>query len=204
MLITVDSIVNGDQIYQSVYGKRRQSVDNDSSAKPQSFKDIFGDLSEHTFLGPFELEGLDLNSLEGCPREIQGGYFSIEGNPNLKTFDFFPECLAPLSPLFIDLENIETFKSVDINSYKHINRFHINLSVARRKLSMSEKIDLVVALSDFREWKKDFESVSFVVDSETDPETYQVEKVNLETLYLRYKSVDYDREKLEKLLTLIQ
>ena len=177
---------NGEFFYNIAY--TRQENNN----KPASFKELFGDLSNFIFEGCLELGNLDLNSLEGCPK-VNGAYFSIENNPDLKELNFMPGFLDNVVALYIDYSQVDIIKNIDIDIYK-------NLTIRLCGVPISNR-DMVLAFSDFREFNKEFENIQTFTSNGNTPNP--IDYANLEKLYKVYEKVSYDREKFDRAIALL-
>jgi len=174
---------------------------------PKSFEDIFGNLSNLYFSGDLDLSSLNLNSLKGCPAEIRRGHFTLYGNPNLKSLDYFPARLALDKQLVLQAENISSMKSVDINSYKFVDRILIYLYYADTDFRSLE-IDIAIGFSLFRQQRGLFNEIQ-LGGSLFDP-TAAEKDLNKELDYDRveyfhnlYKRVDFNEDKFRRTLELI-
>ena len=166
---------------------RRQS----DRATPASFEQLFGDLSNSVFSGDLNLGDLNLNSLKGCPKKIEDGYFSIENNPELKTLDYFPEDLDTGNTIFVDSSLLELFLKLDISTYKDSYFYLTGGGTLPNK-------DLAIYLSRIREARGDFEFIhegSLPRHSETCSD--------IEKLYKLYEKVGFDRTKFDRALELL-
>jgi len=155
-----------------------------------SFEELFGDLSDCIFMGDLNLGDLNLNSLKGCPKKIEDGFFSIENNPELKTLDYFPIELDAGNTIFVDCSLIELFLKLDISTYKDLY-----LYLAGNKLSNKE---IAVQLSKMRKARGSFNFIhkgSFKSSSKALPE--------IEKFYKLYEKVSFNKEKFDRLLELL-
>ena len=179
--------------------ERKNAVANKSAA-PVAFEDIFGDLSNYLLIGGLNLEDLNLNSLKGCPKEIQKGFFSILKNPALKTLEHLPK-LSPGHLFSIDLPQSSQLSFINPDLYK---RAIINVNVGKYKFP--EDIDMVINFSNYRKATGGWNNISLFQDSEAAKGVFTCKIPNprsLEYIYSLYKKVAFDKDKLKKLLELL-
>jgi len=95
---------------------------------PASFMDIFGDLTDNLFTGDLDLNGLNLTSLEGCPKKVINGHIFVSNNPKLKNLDHFPEFISVGKFIMIDYNLIESSTTLNKSIYMSCLNFFFKLS----------------------------------------------------------------------------
>jgi len=115
--ISNNTIVKGIKTFEDIV-KEREAEEAGSS--PISFKELFGDLSDCTFSGHLDLSYLNLNSLEGCPRKVINGNFSIENNPNLKSLKSLPTEFKNVSQFYLNYSLFKKLYKLDTTTKENI------------------------------------------------------------------------------------
>ena len=164
-----------------------------------SFEDLFGDLSNCSFQGCLNLTNLNLNSLKGCPKEVSGGFLSIEYNPNLESLDFFPQklCGGVLGmDFYIDFHAIGEVEKISA-IIKNLN----TIICFNNKENFSE-IDIALSFFDLRFVKGNYNFLS-ARNKELGDFEKKLDYDTLERIYDLYRKLDYDKEKLIRVLKLL-
>ena len=191
------TLFNGETFARTVLFRK-----NDKGRLPKSFKDIFGDLSDYIFYGSLSLSRLNLNSLEGCPKEIVEGFFGISHNPDLHDLNHFPRRVAKNFDLYLDYYLAQHLSRIDISSYKDA-KISFSGFIKSQKNAGTEPVqevykNIVENFIDFREVNGDFERIQFPgFDHLFNYEEF-------EKLYNIFKKVGFDREKFDRALELTQ
>ena len=200
---------------------RRQAILENQESEPASFKEVFGDLSDSFFEGDLDLSGLDLNSLEGCPFNIEDS-LHIDNNPNLKSLKY-------VSTVF----ELEGYFSVDIDLFlasleshlyiydviEEINIYVDNSSQAKIEEALIQ-FSIIENDSDYA-FAKDISLKSFFIERKGDKtgdfgimqgyshsHSSAIIRIGLnsggmERLYNIYQSVGFDRKKFDRTLELL-
>ena len=204
------TIIKKSKTFIELRDMRRKELLNLKDLAACSFKDIFGNLSESAFSGSLDLEGLNLNSLEGLPAAASdSNWASIAGNPSLKTicnlpvFDGGKNKNFSTLRLYVDLDfNIscedslklilETFGFIAIEP-KGVN------SLEDRKII----VELLKKFAWIRRLSGSFDRVLFFLDNDEVPADIKRVKSDLTKFYSLYEKVDFDNIKFDRLLKLL-
>ena len=209
--ITATTEIANSKSFGKLAEARRTEV-NRGHSKPLSFMDIFGDLSECVFKEYLSIARLNLNSLEGCPRRVESGYFSIGQNPALKNLSHFPEAVE--DSIFIDYcDNITTLK--ELLNLKNFNSDEYKTLYLNGNSNLVDISALSIELIDsFREINISgspvpaanvVKTTGLKRDKNGDWNFLKTNCKNseLEKLYLIFKKVGFDRKKFDRAIGLL-
>jgi len=216
-MISKDTILESGRTFEDIRRLRVESNNKSLKADAKSFKELFGDLSSYTFTGELLLGVLNLNSLEGMPREVIGEVY-IDSNPWLKNLKHLSQKIVNMLSVAC-CENLESLKGIgnlnlvtvengnvgDFANHiflrKNPNLFDIS-DLSEETISKCKTLfvsqspvlltDLIKLAAQRRSLDGDF---SFL---ESD---YSIEE--LERLYSFYEKLGFDQRKFDRALALL-
>jgi len=218
--ISVDSIINHTgKTFSSMATARRRAVSNSSESSPASFKEIFGDFADSFFKGDLDLSGLDLNSLEGCPFNIEES-LHIQDNPNLKSLSYVTTVFDPEACLNIDIDLFLASLESHLYIYDMVDEIDIYMNTSDQEKIEKALIQFSVIENDpSYSLAKDISLKSFFIRKENSSSpAYGLIKVyaqsstiikiyfdsdGTERLFNIYKGVGFDRKKFDRVLELL-
>ena len=175
-------------------------LNEESAWPPQSFQEIFGDLSDCVFVGDLDLSNIGLNSLQGCPQKVKGGNFQISRNFDLKSLDYFPTEITKDFKIAIDFDLIYKLKDLDISIYRDLGINIFYGAYYDKKISKEEVFKKIAhTLSEYRGANGSFNRV---FGKSVNPDI-SLDYIEIERFYRIYKKLDFDLEKFNRAVALL-
>jgi len=189
-------IKESETTFKHIALSRRKSEDKKT---PKTFKEIFGDLSDSVFNGDLDLSELNLSSLEGCPKKISTGNFSIEVNPNLESLRYFPTEFKDINQIYLDFslfKKLDTLNNSVKDNIAH-NALYITVSIDSATTEESEIITHMLIINNFATAHTNVRLIDL---------QYNILKVNQEKVRQQkriYAKLNYSTEKFIRAISLL-
>ena len=202
LLVDTTILKDGRSFQETLANRKLKLAEDIKNQKAFSFKDIFGDLSSYTYKGGFlDLSNLNLNSLEGCPRRVSESEFKISNNCNLTSLKYFPE-VTDFYIISLDYSATNSFNELDLDNYRNAEGIICVITEPQEVNLKTLKIQLVTSFSKLRGLHGNFNGLDILTyDPELQAET--VDKEAFESLYILYEKLNFDKEKLIRVVELL-
>ena len=172
-------------------------MDKPASTAKESFKDIFGDLSDATYIGDLDLREFGVTSLEGCTKEVSGNFLIFDYGA-LKSLKGFPK-IAHGSHIQLNNQASFLFKDIDSELYKNASTLYCDCYDLT-------PVDIVLNFSNWRKVKgsfKDLQRFRYRITPVDAEESSDFDYEELERLWRLYKNLNFNSTKLKRATTLI-